>query len=323
MAAYQSALAASAPRGGIGADRIKSGTVAALVAAYFNDSSEFNHEIAPVTRQYRRAILERFRAEHGHRPVAKLKAEHVPLLLAGKRPHATRNFLKALRPLMRFAVTVGMHTEDVTASIKVRVPKSRGGYRCWTEDEIARFRACHAVGSRARLAFELLLNTAQRRGDVIRMGRQHFRDGVVHVRQAKTGTALSIPILPELQEVLERLPAGGFGPILTVRGGTPFSGTVFSDWFRRMCKRAGLEGLSGHGLRKAACRRLAEAGCTAHEIMAISGHKSLAEVRRYTEAADQVTMARSAAAKVRTLVSNQVSPACQTPAKKAVKAGEV
>jgi hypothetical protein len=40
-----------------------------------------------------------------------------------------------------------------------------------------------------------------------------------------------------------------------------------------------------HGLRKAACRRLAEVGATAHQIMAVSGHKSLREVERYTRAA--------------------------------------
>ena len=52
-----------------------------------------------------------------------------------------------------------------------------------------------------------------------------------------------------------------------------------------------------HGLRKACCRRLAEAGCSAHEIMSISGHKSLAEVERYTKAADQKRMAERAIAR--------------------------
>src|SRR5262249_7245527 len=62
-----------------------------------------------------------------------------------------------------------------------------------------------------------------------------------------------------------------------------------------MCNEAGLpRGTSAHGLRKAACRRLAEAGCSANLIAAVSGHKSLREVQRYTEAADQARMARSA-----------------------------
>ena len=58
-------------------------------------------------------------------------------------------------------------------------------------------------------------------------------------------------------------------------------------------RKAGLpEEASVHGLRKAACRRLAEAGCSANVIAAISGHKSLKEVSRYTAAADQGKMAR-------------------------------
>jgi integrase len=283
MATYQAALAASAPRTDIGVRRIKPGTIAALVSAYFR-STEFEHNIAATTRQNRRAILERFRAEHGDKPVDKLKPEHVPLLLVGKQGFAKRNFMKALRPLMKFAVSILMIAENPTDGIKVAAPKSQGGHRAWDDDQIAAFRQHHAIGSRARRAFELLLNTGQRRGDVIKMGRQHFRDGVLHVKQEKTGTSLTIPIFPELQEVLDLIPSDHppFAPILTVRGGAPFGPSVFSAWFRKVCDQAGLRGVSAHGLRKAACRRLAEAGCTAHEIMSISGHKTLDEVRRYT-----------------------------------------
>jgi integrase len=63
----------------------------------------------------------------------------------------------------------------------------------------------------------------------------------------------------------------------------------------------GLSGCSAHGLRKAAARRLAEAGCSTHEIAAITGHASLKEVARYTEAADRKRLAKSAMAKIRTL----------------------
>ena len=58
---------------------------------------------------------------------------------------------------------------------------------------------------------------------------------------------------------------------------------------------------SAHGLRKAAARRLAEAGCTAHEIAAITGHASLEEIEHYTKAVDQQKLAASAMEKTRTL----------------------
>jgi integrase len=67
-----------------------------------------------------------------------------------------------------------------------------------------------------------------------------------------------------------------------------------------MCDEAGLHSLAAHGLRKAACRRLAEAGCSEKQIAAISGHASLNEVARYTKAADQVRLARDAMTKIAT-----------------------
>jgi integrase len=138
-----------------------------------------------------------------------------------------------------------------------------------------------------RLAFGLLLYTGQRRGDVIRMGRQHVRGGVLTTRQAKTGVAVAIPIHPELQAILDASKAGHL-TFLTTAAGKPFTGGSFTNWFGASCRDAGLPlGLSAHGLRKAMCWRLAEAGCSTSQIAAISGHATLREVARCTKAADQ------------------------------------
>jgi integrase len=68
---------------------------------------------------------------------------------------------------------------------------------------------------------------------------------------------------------------------------------------RDRCNEAGLpEHCAAHGLRKAACRRLAEAGCSANVIASISGHTTLTEVARYTKAADQERMAREGMAAI-------------------------
>ena len=75
---------------------------------------------------------------------------------------------------------------------------------------------------------------------------------------------------------------------------------AFSRWFGEQCDKAGLSHCSAHGLRKAAARRLAEAGCTAHEIAAITGHASLTELVRYTRAVDQRRLAEAAMTKTRT-----------------------
>ena len=293
MAAYQAALAGEAPRVEVGASRTKPGTVNAVVISYFN-SAAFQ-SLAPETRRTRRNILERFRQEHGDKRIALLQRAHIDRMIAAKAeatPAAARNFLATLRVLMAHCRIQGWRTDDPTQGIKLTPIKS-DGFRTWTEEDIAAFEDKHAIGTRARLALALLLYTAQRRSDIVRLGRQHIRDGALHLRQQKTGATLAIPVHPELATVLEATP-GEHLAFLTTRGGKAFSPGSFANWFREMCKEAGLSCLSAHGLRKAACRRLAEAGCSANVIAAISGHASLQEVQRYTAAADQVRLARSA-----------------------------
>jgi integrase len=320
MAAYQAALAASAPRADIGERRNAPGTVAALVAAYAN-CARFKHELAPETRRTQWEILQRFRDEHGEKRVGTLRREHVVAILSGKKPYPRRNWLKAVRPMMQFAVSIGMIAVDPTRDIKTSVKTKGDGFRPWGEEEIAAFRQHHAIGSRARLAFELLLCTVQRRGDVIRMGPQHLRDGLLHVHQQKTGERLGLPVLPELQAALDAAPSGHLTFLVTAHG-KPFTAAGFGNWFHDVSNEAGLSGFSAHGLRKAGCRRLAEAGCTPSEIAAWSGHRTLGEVSRYTRAADQAAMARAAAAKLRTSLSNPTRPECKTGEKSQQKQSE-
>ena len=293
MEAYQAALAGErAPRLEIGASRTRPGTIAALTVGYFN-SLAF-HSLAPETKRTRRNILERFRTEHGDKRVALLQRGHIEKMVVSKAatPAAARNFINTIRSLLQFAVDTDIRPDNPATGVK-RVKIRTDGYRAWTEDDIAAFEARHPVGTRARLALGLFLYTGQRRSDIVQMGRQHIRDGILHLRQQKTGAPLAIPVHPALQAVLDAT-ASEHLTFLTTRGGSPFTPAGFTNWFREVCNEAGLpKGISAHGLRKAACRRLAEAGCSANVIAAISGHRSLNEVQRYTAAADQLRMARA------------------------------
>ena len=102
---------------------------------------------------------------------------------------------------------------------------------------------------------------------------------------------------------------------MTTKQGRPFKPEAFSHWFRDRCDEAGLPHCSAHGLRKAAARRLAEAGCTAHEIAAITGHATLSELVRYTRAVDQRRLAEAAVAKTRTK-TRKLSPRFAKKSKK-------
>ena len=136
------------------------------------------------TQRMRRGILERFRAAYGDRPFALLPPEWIEALLDAKPPHAARSWLVTLRSLCQFAVKRGWLRADPTRDIKQRSIKG-DGFHTWTDDEIAQFEAHHPIGTKPRLAFALLLYTAQRRSDVVRMGRQHIRDGVLYGEAAK------------------------------------------------------------------------------------------------------------------------------------------
>ena len=198
---------------------------------------------------------------------------------------------------MAYAIEEGWRKDDPTSGIK-RVKNRSDGFHTWSEAEIAMFEARHPIGSKARLALALLLYTAQRRSDVVRMGRQHIRDDVVHVRQQKTGATLAIPLHPALAAIIEATPSEHL-MLLTTSFGKPFTAPGFGNWFREQCNAAFLpKHCSAHGLRKAACRRLAEAGCSANVIASISGHTTLTEVARYTKAADQERMARDGMAAI-------------------------
>ena len=198
---------------------------------------------------------------------------------------------------MQLAVDEGYRPDNPTTGIK-RIKNKTDGFHTWTEEEIAQFEAHHPIGSKARLALGLLLYTAQRRSDVVRMGRQHVRGGVVHVRQQKTGAMLAIPMHPDLATIIDATPNDHL-TYLTTSFGKPFTAAGFGNYFRECCNGAGLpKHCAAHGLRKAAYRRLAEAGCSANVIASISGHSTLAEVARYTKAADQQRMARDGIAAI-------------------------
>jgi integrase len=269
------------------------GSIDAAVVAYLG--SRAFRAMALASRKMRRNILDRFREKYGMAPVAELRRDHIDKILSDKMdtPPAAKNLLKTLRGFLDWCVAEKMLRANPTAGVKVKLPSSSGFYT-WTEDDIAKFTERHPIGSKPRLALALLLYTAQRRADVVLMGRQHIRDGGLFVRQQKTGAELMIPVHPELQIALDATPSGQLTFLVTGYG-KGFTAPGFTNWFREQCKAAGLPvGVSAHGLRKAACRRLAEAGCSAHEIAAISGHVTLAEVQRYTKAADQKRMAKSA-----------------------------
>jgi integrase len=291
--------------------RTSPGSFSALCVSYYN-SPEFCG-LKSSTQGVRRNILERFRREHGHRSLKDLKAIHIRTILGAmaKRPESANGLLKVLRAVLGHAVAIDLLAANAALGVKPYRSRNAEGYHTWTEAEITQFQAAHPLGTRAGLAMALALYTGQRRGDVVRLGWQHVKDGRIVVRQQKTSAALAIPIHPELERTLAVLPKTNM-TFLVTEFGKPFAAAGFGNWFRRMCNAARLPHCSMHGLRKAACRRLAEAGCSANEIAAISGHASLREVARYTSAASQRLLADRAVERQLRAESEQNLPNIRT-----------
>jgi integrase len=285
--AYQAALHG----GEIGSSRTIPGTVNEAVVAYYKSLAY--RELAQGSRYMFRSYMERFRNKYGNSRLATMPPEFIVQMMDRMAPFAARNWLKSMRMLMRHAVSTGLCKTDPTRGVKLPKVKS-DGIHAWSESEIEQFEAHHPIGTRARLAFALALYTGQRRSDLVRMGRQHVRNGEIEVRQQKTAAVLIIPLDAKLQAVIDATP-GGHLTFLVRASGKPYRAVDLSIQFRAWCDEAGLpEKCSVHGLRKAAARRLAERGCSAHEIAAITGHRTLKEVERYTRDVDQAKMARRA-----------------------------
>ncbi|KQY66800.1 hypothetical protein ASD25_14795 [Brevundimonas sp. Root1423] len=281
----------------IGAGRVKPGSVNALAVAFYG-SAEWA-QLRDTTKTTYRGIIERFRVKHGDKSVATIEAHHIRGMLDAKAatPAAANNLLKVLRALMRFAVERNWRSDDPSRAVKP-LRNQTDGFHTWSEEDIAAFHARWPLGTRERLAVDLLLYTAQRSGDVRVMGRQNVKGGVIRVRQEKTREQIEIPVHPALQRSLDAATLGQLTFVVT-GGGEPFTAKGFGNWISAAAKTAGLPaGASAHGLRKAAARRLAEAGCTAHEIMAVTGHRTLKEVERYTQAAARKGLAESAMARI-------------------------
>jgi integrase len=140
--------------------------------------------------------------------------------------------------------------------------------------------------TRQRVWLDVLLYTALRRGDAVRLGRQHIRNGVAALKTQKTDTEVALPILPMLAETLAAGPCGDLS-FITGADSRPLTKGSFGNAFRLACRAAGLRGLSAHGLRKVAATRAANAGATVAHLEAIFGWSGGRMASLYTPAADR------------------------------------
>ncbi|OWR18813.1 integrase [Brevundimonas diminuta] len=249
--------------------------------------------------------MDRYRDVHGAKPFSRLEPRHIrqqmddmarEMIEQGNTVTPANTMLKVLRSVMRFAMERGLISVDPTMGVRM-LKHQTSGFHTWTEDEIAMFEAHWPLGSKQRLGFDLLLYTAQRSDDVRQMTVHQIARDRVTVRQGKTGQLIDIPQHPRLQASLAASAIGHL-VVLTTQHGKMYTPNGFGNWIKDAAVKAGLPHCSAHGLRKAQSRRLAEAGCSTHEIAAITGHQSLKEIERYTREANRRGLADGAMKRV-------------------------
>lgn len=273
-------------------------TYDALIASFYETPKWV--KMADSSKKTYRGIIETFRAKNGAKDVRRVATASIDNLLAKRaaeteKSAAAANLRKVLNRLHRHAIKLGWRTDNpVTASDTI---EQRGnGFHTWTDNEIAAFEAQWPLGTRQRLAMALLLYTALRRSDMIRLGRQHRQGDRFKLYHGKNKSETDIPIMPELAEALDALPGEHLTYLVTERGHPYSSGNSFYNWFHRACVKAGIPHCSPHGLRKAMSRLLAESGATTLQGRAVTGHKTDREFARYAEKANKAGMADEAMA---------------------------
>jgi integrase len=286
-------------------------TFRALIQSY-TQHHEASQNLKDRSRKAYDGAYKKILAEFGDLTVAGATTTDLRAFLStmAKTPAAANRVLSRLRTLYRYAQELPEFnvTRDPTAPIN---GFKTGTHHTWTEPEIELYRARWPLGTIERRALELFLGTGQRIGDVAALTWSDYQGGVFFITPQKTDalpepTELEIPPTEELRVILER--EERYGEYVLARpDGSRFTTSSLDHLMRTAAAAAGLRGeerkkkkklCTPHGLRKAQCRRLAEVGCTAPEIQAITGHRSLKEVERYIKAADRKPMARSAIGKI-------------------------
>lgn len=202
-------------------------------------------------------------------------------------PAQANHFLKAMRGLFGWALQNDYVAIDPTAGVLPLKYKS-DGFAPWTMDDLLQFYDKWHVGTKPRLAVELLLHTGLRRSDVVRAGLPHMRGNIFSIKTQKTGSQITVEFPKALLDVIAATETGST-TFLISEAGTPFETASFGNWFRDRCNDAGIK-KSAHGLRKLSATLSAEAGAATHELMAQYGWSNVKQAELYTKGADRVRL---------------------------------
>jgi site-specific recombinase XerD len=271
-----------------------------LVDKYFK-SEEFKR-FDRLTQVDKRSVLNRLCETAGSLPYAALRTEDVEASRDKRAatPGAADKLVKYLRSLFNWAIKKKHATSN--PAIGVEKINESDGWHTWTPAEVDAYRNHHEIGSKARLALELMINVGARISDAAQIGRQHEADGWLKFvawknRKKKSRKIIECPIRSDLRAALAATQLGDLTYLVSDQG-RPFTINGLGNKMRDWCDAAGLSHCSSHGLRKAAAVILAENGATAPELCALFGWSKLETAEIYIREAQKRKMVQNAFARL-------------------------
>ncbi len=202
------------------------------------------------------------------------------LLADGYNPITIKRRLAVLSHLYKVAVRewgIGGLTNPVP-HVSLAVTNTARTRRLIDDEESRLLEATKTYGGEIGPLITWAIETAMRRGEIAAMRWEHLdrKHHVLLVPETKTGTPRKVPLSSRALGVLDDLPRRLDGRVWSMR---PDS---ITHAFAAVCTAAGIEGLIFHDLRHEATSRLFEKGLNPMEVAAITGHKTLQMLKRYT-----------------------------------------
>jgi len=257
----------------------------------YEHSAEFK-QLAQSTQRETRYVLAALVKRHGANPVEQIQRRHITRMRdeLKDKPGAANKMLRVLKVLLSFAVEREYIDRNPAERIKLM---KLGEHRAWTTEELESFSRRWPLGTLERTGYSLSLFTGQRRADVAALRWADIAGDSFKLAQQKTGTVLVIPLHPELKKALAAVHPRS--DTILAKNGRPLSPIYFGHMMAKAIEAAGLdEKCVLHGLRKSAAVALIDAGCTPHQAMAITGHKTAQMLELYARNRNQEKLARDA-----------------------------
>ena len=267
-------------------------TMADVIANY--ERHEKFRRLKPRTQKDYTIHLNFHREKRGHLQPKNIERRHIIAWRdkwAEESPRLANYRLAVLSIILEHALDLGLLPLRVNPVKGVQLVRYKKRLRQpWPQDKIDAMRS-HATG-RTLLLFELLVDSGQRIGDVLRFKWGDLHDNGINATQGKTDTKLWVPLTDRTLGLLASTKKRSTLILTNHHATGPWSYRGASQALRNVREAIGAEEYDAHALRHTKASSLAVAGYDDETIAAITGHTSLAMVRQYTASVRQIARAK-------------------------------